>query len=122
MSSPQWDLLQDDERARLGEWIGETLARVPTIPEYDWHRFSFDIARLPNGYSVAHVRLVPIKIPHNAGAGLPSEGARQPAPPGSVHMHIWEPIGDRCGPMVTHECDCGAAIYLPPVARENPPG
>jgi hypothetical protein len=30
------------------------------------------------------------------------------------HVHQWQEIGDRCGPMVTHECKCGIAIALPP--------
>lgn len=123
MSSPQWDLLQDDERALLGEWIAETLAKLPEIPLHEWYRFSFDIVRTSSSYRVNHVRLKPIEqVPGPAGAGLPTRGTEQPAPPGSVHMHVWEPIGDRCGPMVTHECQCGAAIALPPVARENPGG
>lgn len=27
----------------------------------------------------------------------------------SAHVHKWIAVGDRCGPMVTHECECGLA-------------
>jgi len=94
-------LTQSGDALRALDWAINHLVGLPE------HWFAIDTpTREPHLCPHEHARVT------CSDCGIDLRGAKTPADKGQ-HVHVWLPIEEACGPMVTHYCACGWAAYVP---------